>query len=270
MPTLPSNVNYGQVVGQLLEAWGDGAINPGDADVLPDAKACTGTVRFTAKPTYIVDATATPNPVTFFPKVVTCKLDSNGYLLDPDGNQGVYLVADDDPDLNPTGWTWNASFNLNGIPQFDRDFSVGVGAVVDLSDILANSIPSSGGTGTIVTPSAVIDVVGRSGHVTGTQIAADPALTGTYASFIGLAKVPDQIITGSITRDANEVVTSAAVVWPDGTTGTFTATTIGPLNTIDAYTITRVISGVTHTYTQSAITRDASGAATSVPAITYV
>lgn len=185
MPTLPSNVNYGQVVGQLLEAWGDGAINPGDADVLPDAKACTGTVRFTAKPTYVVDATATPNPVTIFPKVVTCKLDSNGYLLDPDSNPGVYLVADDDPDLNPTGWTWNASFNLDGIPQFSRDFSVGVGAIVDLATILGNSIPTDGGTGTIVTPSAVIDVIGRTGHVTGAQIAADPALSGTYVSPLG-------------------------------------------------------------------------------------
>lgn len=181
MPTLPSNVNYGQVVGQLLEAWGDGAISPGDADVLPDAKACTGTVRFTATPTYVVDATATPNPVTIFPKTVTCKLDSNGYLLDPDGNQGVYLVADDDPDLNPTGWTWNASFNLDGIPQFSRDFSVGVGMVVDLSNILGSSIPAASGTITVVTPSAVISVVGHVGSITGAMIAADSALIAAFA-----------------------------------------------------------------------------------------
>jgi hypothetical protein len=97
--------------------------------------------------------------------------------------------------------------------------------------------------------------------------AFEATLPATYASFIGLAKVPDQIITGSITRNANEVVTSAAVVWPDGTTGTFTADTIGALNTIDAYHITYGRPTVIHTYTQPTITRDATGAATTVPAI---
>lgn len=93
------------------------------------------------------------------------------------------------------------------------------------------------------------------------------ALASTYAAYLNLAKSPDTIITGAITRNSDGVVTSAAVVWPDGTAGTFTATTINSTyKTIDAYTITYG----THTFTQSTITRDSNGAATNVPAMTYV
>jgi hypothetical protein len=80
-------------------------------------------------------------------------------------------------------------------------------------------------------------------------------------------KNPDLLIVGSITRNSNDVVTSAAVVWPDGTTGTFTTDTINStFQAIDAYHITY---GAT-TYYQDTITRNANGAATNVPAIRVV
>lgn len=81
-----------------------------------------------------------------------------------------------------------------------------------------------------------------------------------------LAANPDSIIAGSITRDANEAVTSAAVVWPDGTSGTFTADTLSSSfpGAVDAYHITYG----SKTYTQSAVTRDSAGAVTNRPAIT--
>lgn len=82
------------------------------------------------------------------------------------------------------------------------------------------------------------------------------------------AKIPEAIITGTITRNADNVITSAQVVWPDGATGTFTTTTIGPLDTIDAYNITYDDGTTTLTFTQPTITRNASGFATTVPAIT--
>lgn len=103
--------------------------------------------------------------------------------------------------------------------------------------------------------------------ISGSFIALNKANNdGTYVSFKTLAKNPDELITGSITRDTNGVVTSAAVVWPDGTPGTFTTDTIGTSNTIDGYHITYG-SPATKTYTQPTITRDTSGAATNVPAI---
>ncbi|HET8661035.1 MAG TPA: hypothetical protein VFM55_18820 [Micromonosporaceae bacterium] len=79
----------------------------------------------------------------------------------------------------------------------------------------------------------------------------------------------DALITGAVTRDASDAVTSAPVVWPDGTSGTYTATSVSSANpgAVDAYTVTWVGS-TTKTATQSAVTRNASGAVTNRPAMT--
>ena len=71
----------------------------------------------------------------------------------------------------------------------------------------------------------------------------------------------------SATRDSDGVITTASVVWPDGSTGTFTRTTKNAtFLTIDAYTVTHVSSG--KTITQAAVTRDASGNVTAQPELT--
>ena len=59
------------------------------------------------------------------------------------------------------------------------------------------------------------------------------------------------------------------MVWPDGTAGTYTATTVSTdfPGAVDAYTITYG-SPVTATYTQPAVTRDSAGNITNQPAIT--
>ena len=84
-----------------------------------------------------------------------------------------------------------------------------------------------------------------------------------------LARTPDALIVGTVTRDANGAATTAPVVWPNGTPGTYTATTVSTAfpGAVDAYTITYG-SPVTRTYTQPAVTRNASGATISVPAVT--
>jgi hypothetical protein len=41
---------------------------------------------------------------------------------------------------------------------------------------------------------------------------------------VQLAKNPDTLIAGAVTVDGNNLVTSAAVLWPDGTPGTLTIT----------------------------------------------
>lgn len=84
-----------------------------------------------------------------------------------------------------------------------------------------------------------------------------------------LARTPDVLISGTVTRDGNGAATSAPVVWPDGTAGTYTADTVSTVfpGAVDAYHITYG-SPVTKTYTQPAVTRDpASGVTTAVPAI---
>lgn len=63
------------------------------------------------------------------------------------------------------------------------------------------------------------------------------------------------------------VVSTATVKWPDGSAGTFTATTINSAwEAVDAYTVTHASSG--KTVTQAAVTRNASGRVTSKPALT--
>lgn len=93
-------------------------------------------------------------------------------------------------------------------------------------------------------------------------------LNATFVGLVQAAKNPDLLIVGSITRDANQAVTSAQVVWPDGTPGTFTADTLSTAfpGAVDGYHITYG-SPVTKTFTQPAITRNSAGAATTVPQI---
>jgi len=74
----------------------------------------------------------------------------------------------------------------------------------------------------------------------------------------------------SATRDANEAIVTASIVWPDSATGTFTtdvASTAFP-GAIDAWHATYALGSVAKTVTQAAVTRDANGAVTAQPAIT--
>lgn len=96
-------------------------------------------------------------------------------------------------------------------------------------------------------------------------------VTYTYlAQLKQWVKNPETIIQSTITRDSNQAVTSASVVWPDGRPGTFTGTPSTQFaGAVDSYTITYVpASGPTLTFTQPAVTRNSSGAVTNVPAIT--
>lgn len=109
-------------------------------------------------------------------------------------------------------------------------------------------------------------------------ISADPtafALVGDAASAGALATSAllkawvssDAYELLSITRDGNDVITSATVKWPDGSAGTFTATTINSTShLIDAFTVTHTASG--KTVTQAAVTRNADGFPTAYPALT--
>jgi len=73
----------------------------------------------------------------------------------------------------------------------------------------------------------------------------------------------------SATRNSNDVITTASIVWPDGATGTFTTDTINTtFNAIDAWHATHTLNAVTKTVTQTAVTRNSNGAVTAQPVIT--
>jgi hypothetical protein len=83
------------------------------------------------------------------------------------------------------------------------------------------------------------------------------------------ATVADNGAVGAITVDGDGVATSFTARWPDGTSGTFTATTINATwLTVDAWTLTYQ-GATTKTVTQPAVTRDpTTGAVTDQPALT--
>ncbi len=91
-------------------------------------------------------------------------------------------------------------------------------------------------------------------------------MNAAYAGLIQLAKNPDSLIAGAVAVDGNNNVTSAAVVWPNGTPGTLTITSRDANGAVLGYNITYG-SPVTKTFTQPTITRNAAGAATNVPQI---
>ena len=91
-------------------------------------------------------------------------------------------------------------------------------------------------------------------------------LSSTFVGLVQAAKNPDLLIVGAVTV-ASDLVTSAAVVWPDGTPGTFTVTSRqAGTDAVLAYNITYG-SPATRTFTQPAITRNSNGVATNVPQI---
>lgn len=91
----------------------------------------------------------------------------------------------------------------------------------------------------------------------------------SFARFKQLARTPEAIIVGAITRDANGAATTAPVEWPDGADGVYVATELSEdfPGAVDAYYITKVGSNPA-TFTQGTVTRDpVTGAVTYVPEI---
>lgn len=148
---LPTNVNYGTVVGQFLLAYADGL----DVDVFPDGVPAKGSIFFRPSPIKLQDASASPNPVTILPAVVECVLDNEGYLLGSDGTRGVRLVATDDADLNPTDWTWTVEFRLtdqDDIPVPLPSFSIELPADTEVDLTVVSPVVDSNGTYYLVGP----------------------------------------------------------------------------------------------------------------------
>lgn len=92
--------------------------------------------------------------------------------------------------------------------------------------------------------------------------------TDLESALLQLSRDPSLLFSGSVTVDVDGAPTSATVEWPDGVAGVYSGTASATFpGSIDAYTVTRTGSP-TVTYTQPAVTRNASGHITNRPAIT--
>lgn len=226
MADIPSNLSYGTVTGRFLLAYAD-SNDPGSN---PDAVPAKGTLYFTPSPSYIKDVNATPSPVTLLPASVECSLDDNGYIIGYTGDQGVRLLATDDPDGNPVNWTWRVEFRLTDasgtavrtIPNFS--FALPGGTTVDL----ANAIPVTDSNGTFY----LIGPTGPQGE-TGATGPAGPANTlsvgtvttgaaGSSAAVTITGTSPNQTVSFTIPRgDKGEKGDTGATgaTGPTGATG---------------------------------------------------
>jgi len=116
---LPANVNFGTVTGLFI----DGAGAP-----------LVGSVTFTPSAAKLLDIGAQP-PASVFPRPVSVQL--------VDGAFSQQLIATDDPDLNPVGWSWKVSFSLSGVNAAGFNIEVPADETVDLT--LVSPVGASGG-----------------------------------------------------------------------------------------------------------------------------
>lgn len=200
--------------------------------------------------------TATGTPLADFVELVAPAEGSVAQLLLPHTNQSGFQ---DEAGNAFTNWTYTAKvkYEKGGVFKHvpPQSFQLAQGQTeVDLSLIPSGpaALPTSAPMPTVTS------VDGETGPVD---------LTARYATYLQLARTPEALISGPITRASNGAPTSAPVVWPDGTPGTFTGLPSAVLGALDGWTITYG-SPVTKTYTQPAVTRNGSGAVTNQPAIT--
>ena len=172
--------------------------------------------------------------------------------LDAAGAWSATLPCDG-PGLNPaSGIGYQIAYRLASAAVATQSFAALpelAGTTLDVSEITGSGAPTA--PATVPTPG--------------------PAGPPGVVANAFLARTPDSLISGAITRDPTGAATTAPVTWPDGTPGTYTALVLSAAfpGAVDSYQITYG-SPVTKTYTQPAITRDANGAAVTVPAITVV
>lgn len=103
-----------------------------------------------------------------------------------------------------------------------------------------------------------------------TRLTESPGLISSIRNELLMQWALVQAFTlSSATRDANEAIVTATIVWPDGHAGAFKtdiASTSFP-GAIDAWHATYVFGSLTKTITQTQVTRDAGGAVTAQPAL---
>ncbi|WP_280487771.1 hypothetical protein [Nocardia farcinica] len=122
MADLPP-LKYGKVVGRFLANIADGP----DIDDVPEFRALSGTVTFTAAPEKIlVYGSEPPATVVQLPDHYVASLDEFGHLTWRD-QRGIRLISPD-AETNPSGWTWRVSFQLDyeGSPVAIAPYSIEV------------------------------------------------------------------------------------------------------------------------------------------------
>lgn len=126
--TIPSDVSYGKVVAKFVKAISDSA----DGDRYPDGAPALGTVTFTPNVPYVKVAGGSP-PSWVFIEPLDATINSDGVLVGPDAEPGIYLIATDDPDTDPVDFRYAVTFDLVDIDIPGFLIEVPSGGEVDLT-----------------------------------------------------------------------------------------------------------------------------------------
>mgnify|MGYP000952076949 CR=1 FL=1 len=150
--------------------------------------------------------------------------------------------------------------NLKDIQRSDNKLKDGVVEMHTLSDEVMMALGSTPEAVALINQ-AVLDAQNSANN-------AENYYNSLIASSLKAWAYSESFALISATRNADNVITSANIKWPDGTSGVFTSTTINStFNTIDAWSAT-YLGSTTKTITQSAVTRNLNGAVTAQPEIT--
>ena len=193
--SLPANVGFGRVTGRLIRAILDDSRDP---DTEPDGVPIEGAkITFTASVNRVVNRTATP-PVSIFIDPVTVVTNGDGILVSPDGTEGVTLVASDDADLDPTGWTYKVTMTAPSISALSWSIAVPEGSVQDLATAIP--VPSSPGSQLAAWQAVVAEITGGTDGL--------EALVDQAAASAGVAQAAAS--TASTARDQAQEARSGA------------------------------------------------------------
>ena len=138
---LPTNIGYTKVTGRFIRAILDGWDNDRNPESAPVENLTIKIVSNLNPPIVRSNSTSPVTSILIDPMVL--KTNGEGLLVSPDGLEGVYIVASDDADLQPNGWTYTATISSPTYPSQSVTFLAPSGGTVDLSTVV--SLPQNPG-----------------------------------------------------------------------------------------------------------------------------
>jgi hypothetical protein len=111
MTAPPGDATYVKLVYRLLDLIGDQADPDHDPDWITPPAGTTVTIKYPVAK--ILDPGGNP-PATFYPQPIVCSVDSQGTLLDPMGNPGVWIVDPRRTSMQPNNFTLTVEVAVPG------------------------------------------------------------------------------------------------------------------------------------------------------------
>lgn len=195
---LPANVGTCLVTGTFIRA----VIDSVDADRDPDGVPIEGlTVKFTASVPMVRNVSAVP-PVMVFMDPIICTTNISGTLIGLDGQPGIRLVASDDPDLDPSGWTYKAELSAPTLPKFSFSFVAPVGGTVDLSTVVP--VPPAPGASLVAWQEAVVTATAARDEAVIAAADADAARDEAVIVAAAIPATNDPVVAALVNDPASE------------------------------------------------------------------